>query len=257
MASKKISDLPLFTGDTDGIYFVINNSGQTQTFKVDKERIFLGFSDGTSGTSGSSGTSGTSGSSGTSGTSGSSGTSGTSFEKTGGTFNQVLLKNSSTDYDTTWANYIPTGGTANQILSKVDSTNYNTQWVNNATTFFQTTIPERINISSGVVDLISFTLPVIGTYKITFIIRSTVTDNATVGVVYMRNAANTNFNDTVLMPHFNSGVNAQGSGTMVHILTTTTINQTFKLSAYATGGGVMDIRNDFNGVSKLIWEKIG
>jgi alpha-tubulin suppressor-like RCC1 family protein len=50
---------------------------------------------------------------------------------TGGTNNQILLKDSSTNYSTTWVNYIPTGGTANQIISKVDGTNYNTQWINN------------------------------------------------------------------------------------------------------------------------------
>ena len=53
---------------------------------------------------------------------------------TGGTSGQVLTKNSSTNYDTSWANNgaqgVPAGGTASQILAKVDGTNYNTQWVN-------------------------------------------------------------------------------------------------------------------------------
>jgi hypothetical protein len=76
MANKKISQLPLYTGDTTGVYLVMDNAAQTVTYKVTKETL-VGAS-GTSGTSGSSGSSGTSGSNGTSGSSGSSGTSGSS-----------------------------------------------------------------------------------------------------------------------------------------------------------------------------------
>jgi hypothetical protein len=80
MSNIKISQLPEYTGDTTGFYIPINNSGETETFKVLKETLFSGASgtSGTSGTSGINGTSGVSGSSGTSGVSGSSGTSGTS-----------------------------------------------------------------------------------------------------------------------------------------------------------------------------------
>lgn len=94
MANLKISELPLFTGNTSGSYLVMNNSGQTQTFKVLRESV-IGAS-GTSGTSGSSGSSGAAGSSGSSGTSGigvsgSSGTSGSSgdsiFAQTGSYWN--------------------------------------------------------------------------------------------------------------------------------------------------------------------------
>ena len=48
----------------------------------------------------------------------------------GGTTNQVLIKNSNTNFDTTWVNYIPTGGTNNQILLKTGSTDYATAWFN-------------------------------------------------------------------------------------------------------------------------------
>jgi hypothetical protein len=65
MANTKISELPLFTGNTAGAYLVMNNSGQTTTFKVTRENII-----GASGTSGTSGTSGSSGAAGSSGTSG-------------------------------------------------------------------------------------------------------------------------------------------------------------------------------------------
>ena len=76
MANTKISELPLYTGNTTGAYLVMNNSGQTTTYKVTRENI-IGAS-GTSGTSGSSGSNGSSGSSGAAGASGSSGSSGTS-----------------------------------------------------------------------------------------------------------------------------------------------------------------------------------
>ena len=79
MSSKKISQLPLYSGDPAGTYLVMNNAGETGSFKVLRETIIgASGSAGTSGLSGSAGTSGTSGSTGTSGTSGSAGTSGTS-----------------------------------------------------------------------------------------------------------------------------------------------------------------------------------
>lgn len=37
MANTKISALPTFTADTTGVFVVINNSGNTETFKVTKE----------------------------------------------------------------------------------------------------------------------------------------------------------------------------------------------------------------------------
>ena len=39
MAQIKISDLPLYTGNTSGSYLVMNNSGETTTYKVLKENI--------------------------------------------------------------------------------------------------------------------------------------------------------------------------------------------------------------------------
>ena len=73
MSQIKISALPLYTGNTTGVYLVMNNSGETTTYKVTKETLI-----GSSGTSGTSGTNGTSGSNGSSGTSGSNGTNGSS-----------------------------------------------------------------------------------------------------------------------------------------------------------------------------------
>jgi hypothetical protein len=44
MANTKISQLPTFTGDTNGSFIVINNSGNTESFKVPKETLFSGYS---------------------------------------------------------------------------------------------------------------------------------------------------------------------------------------------------------------------
>jgi hypothetical protein len=42
MAKIAISDLPLFTGGTSGTYVLINNSGQTETFKATREQFIGG-----------------------------------------------------------------------------------------------------------------------------------------------------------------------------------------------------------------------
>ena len=39
MADIFINELPLFTGNTEGVYLIINNSGETETFKVTKETL--------------------------------------------------------------------------------------------------------------------------------------------------------------------------------------------------------------------------
>jgi hypothetical protein len=44
MANTKISALPLYTGDTSGVYLVMDNSGLTQSYKVTKETLFSGYS---------------------------------------------------------------------------------------------------------------------------------------------------------------------------------------------------------------------
>ena len=49
---------------------------------------------------------------------------------TGGTVNQVLAKNSSTDYDASWSTIgkVPVGGTTAQALTKNTATNFDTGW---------------------------------------------------------------------------------------------------------------------------------
>jgi hypothetical protein len=44
MANILISDLQTYTGNTDGVFLVMNNSGNTQSNKVTKETLFSGYS---------------------------------------------------------------------------------------------------------------------------------------------------------------------------------------------------------------------
>jgi len=44
MANTKISALSTYTGNTSGAYLVMNNSGNTESFKVTKETLFSGYS---------------------------------------------------------------------------------------------------------------------------------------------------------------------------------------------------------------------
>jgi hypothetical protein len=44
MANTKISQLTTFTGNTNGSFIVMNNSGNTESFKVAKETLFSGYS---------------------------------------------------------------------------------------------------------------------------------------------------------------------------------------------------------------------
>jgi len=39
MSNTKISQLPTFTGDTTGVYVIVNNSGNTETFKIEYENL--------------------------------------------------------------------------------------------------------------------------------------------------------------------------------------------------------------------------
>ena len=45
MANVLISNLPTYTGNTTGTFLVMNNSGNTESFKVAKETLFSGYSE--------------------------------------------------------------------------------------------------------------------------------------------------------------------------------------------------------------------
>jgi len=44
MANVLISNLPTYTGNTNGIFLVMNNSGNTESSKITKETLFSGYS---------------------------------------------------------------------------------------------------------------------------------------------------------------------------------------------------------------------
>jgi hypothetical protein len=44
MANVQIANLPTYTGNTNGAFLVMNNSGNTESFKVTKEALFSGYS---------------------------------------------------------------------------------------------------------------------------------------------------------------------------------------------------------------------
>ena len=44
MANVLIANLPTYTGNTNGAFLVMNNSGNTESFKVTKETLFSGYS---------------------------------------------------------------------------------------------------------------------------------------------------------------------------------------------------------------------
>jgi hypothetical protein len=44
MANVLISNLPTYTGNTNGAFLVMNNSGNTESFKITKETLFSGYS---------------------------------------------------------------------------------------------------------------------------------------------------------------------------------------------------------------------
>ena len=44
MANVLIANLPTYTGNTNGVFLVMNNSGNTESFKVTEETLFSGYS---------------------------------------------------------------------------------------------------------------------------------------------------------------------------------------------------------------------
>ena len=45
MGNTKINQLPLYTGNTSGAFFIMNNSGETSTYKVTRETLFDSYTD--------------------------------------------------------------------------------------------------------------------------------------------------------------------------------------------------------------------
>lgn len=149
MAKTKISELPVYTGDTTGVFVVMNSADLSTTYRVAKENLT-----GVSGTNGSSGTSGSSGGTGTSGSSGSNGSSGTSgINGTSGSSGSSGTSGTSglSGFTGSWT---VTPGTNNYSFT-VDSSNTYNLWV-------QGNIPNGIIVYNATVSVSNLNVPVIG-----------------------------------------------------------------------------------------------
>lgn len=122
-------------------------------------------------------------------------------------------------------------------------------------TYAEIDVPQNVSVGPGFVDLASIPLPSAGKYKITYVVRASISTSATLAVLTLRNGANAQVIGTEAMAIYNSA-NMQVTCTQVSVVTTTAA-ETYKLSAWVqAGAGTMQVINDGNGRSKVLWEKI-
>jgi|GEM_PF-2034073 hypothetical protein len=122
-------------------------------------------------------------------------------------------------------------------------------------TYGEIDVPQNLAVGSGFVDLANIPLPSAGKYKITFAVRGSVTTNATLSVLLLRNGSNAQVSGTEAMPIYNAA-GVQNTCTQVSVITTTAA-ETYKLSVWTQAGtGSFNVINDGNGRSKVLWEKI-
>jgi uncharacterized protein YdeI (BOF family) len=122
-------------------------------------------------------------------------------------------------------------------------------------TFGEIDVPQNLAIGTGFVDLVNIPLPSAGKYKITYVVRASVTTSGTLAVLLLRNGSSTQIIGTEAMAIYNAA-SVQVTCTQVSIVTTTAA-ETYKLSSWTqTGGGNLNVINDGNGRSKVLWEKI-
>jgi hypothetical protein len=119
-------------------------------------------------------------------------------------------------------------------------------------------VPQNLSVAAGgdgFTNLVDIPLPSAGTYKITYIARVSVNSSATLAVLLLRNGSNAQVGGSEATPIFNlAGV--QVMSTMTTYVTISSA-ETYKFSAWIqAGAGTLQIINDGNGRSKVIWEKI-
>jgi hypothetical protein len=152
---------------------------------------------------------------------------------------------------------VPTAGTSGQVLRKVDATDYNTEWVNaNQVTnilYGETAIPSIPSIGTTAVDLVSFTLPAAGTYRVTYIVRGDVSSATGVPVIFLSDNSNVLVANGEALVSF--GTVGQSVTTQTSYVTITT-SATYKIRAACFTSGLLGILNDSGGRSKVTWEKI-
>jgi hypothetical protein len=135
-------------------------------------------------------------------------------------------------------------GTASSALSAPTNINYGV-----------IDVPQNVSVGPGFVDLANSPLPSAGTYKITYVVRASISTNATLAVLLLKNGTNNQVSGTEAMAIYNSS-NVQVTCTQVCFVTIVAA-ETYKLSAWVqSGAGNMQVINDGNGRSKVVWEKI-
>lgn len=116
-------------------------------------------------------------------------------------------------------------------------------------------VPQNLSLATGFVDLVNIPLPSAGKYKITYVVRASVTTSSTLSVLLLRNGANTQVSGTEAMAVYNSA-GVQVTCSQVSVVTTNAA-ETYKLSVWTqAGAGNFNAINDGNGRSKVLWEKL-
>jgi hypothetical protein len=122
-------------------------------------------------------------------------------------------------------------------------------------TYGEIDVPQNLSLASGFVDLANVPLPSAEKYKITYVVRASVTTTGTLAVLLLRNGSNTQVSGTEAMAVYNAA-NVQVTCTQVSVVTTTAA-ETYKLSVWTqAGAGNFNAINDGNGRSKVLWEKL-
>jgi hypothetical protein len=168
MANTKIGQLPTFTGNTDGTFIVINNSGNTESFKVLKETLFSGYS--TNVVSPVSG----------------------SWTVTPGTNNYSFTLNINSTYNLWVLGNIPNGIIVYNATVTISNSNvpvigvqYAWNYTGAGNPILLTSIPSQIIGTAGVISTAS---PAVGTSTNTFVfgIQNTTGSNVTVNYGYIK-----------------------------------------------------------------------
>lgn len=122
-------------------------------------------------------------------------------------------------------------------------------------TYGEIDVPQALAVATGFVDLVNIPLPSAGKYKITYVVRASITTSGTLAVLALRNGSNTQISGTEAMAVYNLS-DVQVTCTQVCVVNPTAA-ETFKLSAWTqAGSGSLNVINDGNGRSKVLWEKI-
>jgi hypothetical protein len=154
------------------------------------------------------------------------------------------------------------GGTVTSVtgLTSIGATNFigsgsQLTGVPTNITYGEINVPERLNISAGFTNLVDIPLTSSGTYRITYIARVSVSTNETTAVLFLRNGSNNQVAGSEATPIYNLA-SVQVMSTMTKYVTISAA-ETYKFTAWVQEGvGTLQILNNGNGVSKVLWEKV-